>query len=187
MHAFRSAHNGIGRTGLDAQRTADALTFHHTSGGGGLFYTMLRIEGKDFALKQACEPPDTALAAGRTLVNVRKIVRDGLRIGAAARISAFRALRLRKQGINGIDRIHASNRPPLSLASCLEAAAHPLGGDLLLHGVLCQTLGKTGEVHLVQGLILVETGEYVASLTGLGIHVRLQTLRAYFLQHALHG
>ncbi len=45
---------------------------------------------------------------------------------------------------------------------------------------------KRGKVHPVERLVLVEAGEHDAPLAGRGIDLRLQTLRADLLHHALH-
>jgi len=46
---------------------------------------------------------------------------------------------------------------------------------------------QEGEVHSIQGLVLVKAAEDEAFFACTDVDVALQALRANFLQHALHG
>src|SRR6185503_8736352 len=68
-----------------------------------------------------------------------------------------------------------------------HAVAQPAGAEFLRQGILLQAFIQALEIDLVERLVLVEAGEYVARFAGNRIAVRLQALRADLLHHALHG
>ena len=56
--------------------------------------------------------------------------------------------------------------------------ADPARRELLLHAVLTEPRVQHAEVHVIERLVLVVAGEHHALLTGPGIAVELETLRA---------
>ena len=65
-------------------------------------------------------------------------------------------------------------------------ARDPARCQLLLHGVLPQARVESRKVDLVERLVLVEAREHVADFARGRVAMRLQTLRADLLHHALH-
>ena len=81
----------------------------------------------------------------------------------------------------------ASCNSCFDLSGFFQAMTDPAGCQLFLDAVLAQSRCQSAEIDLVERLILIEAGEYVGDLSGLGVLVRLQALRANFFHHALHG
>src|SRR5580658_1985898 len=71
-------------------------------------------------------------------------------------------------------------------AEVVETAVDPQLRQLLLKGVLAETLPEGAEVDVVERLVLVEAGEHDRLGAGRGILLHLQALRADLLHHALH-
>ena len=51
VHLFRSSNNCVDRTGLNAQRTADAFCLYYESLLGRMRWTALRVEGERRLIK----------------------------------------------------------------------------------------------------------------------------------------
>ena len=96
MHLFGCTGNRIYRAGLQAQRAADANIFVDESDSGRLEYDIL-VKRFEFDTEQIRQLAYTFFAAGRTMIDVRFFVGNGLRIGPATGIAALSALRLRQQ------------------------------------------------------------------------------------------
>ena len=63
---------------------------------------------------------------------------------------------------------------------------NPSRGQLFLNAVLAQTRRQAAEINLIKRLILIEAGEYISDFSCFGVFMRLKTLGAYLLHHALH-
>ena len=100
MHALVAAHDRIGRAGLDAQGAANAPALVNHDHAAGAFDAKSRVERAHRLAGQRRQTSDPLGAAGRTLVNARLAVGDGLGVGRAVGITAARALRLRQGGVN---------------------------------------------------------------------------------------
>ena len=62
-------------------------------------------------------------------------------------------------GPSGLSRGAPASQP-------FEAAVHPLGRQLFLDAVLAEPVAQDREIHLIQGLVLVEAGEHHCLLAG---------------------
>ena len=63
---------------------------------------------------------------------------------------------------------------------------NPARGQLFLNAILAQTRRQAAEINLIKRLVLIETGEYIGDFSCFGVFMRLKTLGAYLLHHALH-
>ena len=104
MHVFGGSQNGIDRTGLDAERAADAgLLIDY---GDQRHIEMLAVFGIEFqhlGVEQVGECDDGRLSTGRALIDRRLAIGDGFGVGPAAWKSALPTLGLRQQGVDLID------------------------------------------------------------------------------------
>lgn len=99
VHQLGCAGNRIHRAGLCAQRAADAEIFVDERDRRGLEHDVY-AERLECDAEQIRQLADAFLAAGRTLVDVRLMVGDGLGVRPATGIAALAALRLRQDGID---------------------------------------------------------------------------------------
>ena len=95
MHALVGAHNGIGRAGLDAQRTANAPVFIDPHHGAGRFGAVIRVEWRGRALGDVRQALNTGLSARWALVDVGLTRCNGLGVTPAIGVAATGALGLR--------------------------------------------------------------------------------------------
>ena len=102
VHLFRCANYCVDRTGLHAQRAADANLFVDNRQRTRPFDAIGGIERNHRFAEQRSEACDTFGAAWRALVVIGFAVCDGLGIRTACGITALRALRLGQQIFNAI-------------------------------------------------------------------------------------
>ena len=95
MHLLGRPENGIHRTGLDAQGTADAGLLVDDCHRLRFFDAPFGIWGQWIAPQQIGEGDYRALAARRTAIDLRLSACYGLRVGTASCVAALTALRLR--------------------------------------------------------------------------------------------
>ena len=94
------ADDGVDRTGLDAQGTADAGVFDYDR---HLFRFLLGIQRFHFAAKQVGQLAYAIHAPRRTLVDVCLARGNRLRVGFATGVAALTALRLRQDRLDLLD------------------------------------------------------------------------------------
>jgi len=102
VHVFVRAHDGVDRTGLDAQRTADAVGFIDARDQQRARFAAFQVQGQDGGLEQGGKRGDALVAAGRAAVDRGCALGDGVGIGPAAVIAALGALRLGQQGVDAV-------------------------------------------------------------------------------------
>ena len=107
VHELGGADDGVDRTGLDAQRATDAQFLADEGRGARLLGAVGWIEGLERHVQQRRECANPRFAARRALVDVGLAARDRLGIRPAARVAAFRALRLRQQRVDLVCGRHA--------------------------------------------------------------------------------
>jgi hypothetical protein len=105
VHALRRADDRIDRTRIDAERTADAQRLVDDGDLQWPFAPVRRIQRQVRPLQQRGKLRDADCAAGRALVDLGA-AGDRLRIRAAALVAALRALRLRQQRVDVLDKGH---------------------------------------------------------------------------------
>jgi hypothetical protein len=110
MHLLGGTNDRVHRACLDAQGTANASTFVDYCGAACVVPAKRRIERFEVNAQQHGKPTNCMVAAWRTLIDVGVSLRHCPSIGAAIRVSALGALRLRKPGINRIDIDRARHR-----------------------------------------------------------------------------
>ncbi|MNT47263.1 hypothetical protein D3C72_1839620 [compost metagenome] len=102
VHMLVGAHDGVHRTGLDAQRTADAMGFVDAGDQQRAGFAAGQVQGQGGGVQQGGQCGDAFVAAGRTAIDRGGAIGDGVGIGPAAVVPALGALRLRQQGINAV-------------------------------------------------------------------------------------
>src|SRR5699024_10279837 len=103
VHLFGGSDDGVGRTDLDAARTADTFVLANEGHTGQVHAAAFGVERLVRHAGQLGQPGGGLLAAGRAAIDVGLAGGNGLGIGAATVVTAAPALGLRQQGVNGID------------------------------------------------------------------------------------
>ena len=96
VHALVGADDGVHRTGLDAERAADAMGLvdaRHQQRAG---LAARQVQRQDGLLQQRGQRGDAFIAAGRAAVDGGCAGGDGVGVGPAAVMAALGALRLRQ-------------------------------------------------------------------------------------------
>ncbi|MNV74252.1 hypothetical protein D3C71_1674570 [compost metagenome] len=109
VHVLVGAHDGIDGTGLDAQRTADAMRFIDAGDQQRTRFAALKIQRQGRGLQQRGQRGNALIPAGRAAVDGCRAFRDGLGIRPTTVIAALGTLRLRQQSVNTVrkqTRIH---------------------------------------------------------------------------------
>ena len=104
VHHLVAAHDGVYRTGLDAQRAANAPGFVNDGHGARPFNTVGWIQRKCRQAGDLCKKRDAFSAARRALVDGGQAGCNGLRIGRAVRKTAPCALRLGQCRKNAVEK-----------------------------------------------------------------------------------
>lgn len=102
VHVLCAAHDGVYRTGFEAQRAPDAprLVDHREQSRAFLAAGGVKRQGR--ATGELGKPNDALLAARRAPVDLRFTARHGFGIGSAIGVSAARALRLRQSVVQRV-------------------------------------------------------------------------------------
>ena len=100
VHQLIGTQDGIGRTGLDAQRAANAPVFIYQRQRARAFGAMCGVKWAQRLAGERSQAGHACLAARRALVYACFALGDGLRVMRAIRKAAARAVRLRQSGIN---------------------------------------------------------------------------------------
>ena len=102
MHVLVGADDGVDRTGLDAQRAADAVRLVDAGHQQRTGLAAAQVERQGGRLQQGGERGDAFVAARRAAVDGGVAGGDGIGIGPAAVIAALGALRLGQQGVDAV-------------------------------------------------------------------------------------
>ena len=103
MHQLVAADDRVDRTGLDAERAADAPVLVDDREPARTLEPVLGVERQRLAGGEGGQSRDALGAAGRTLVDGGLAARDRMRVGMAIGIAAARALRLRQGLVQAFD------------------------------------------------------------------------------------
>ena len=99
VHHLVAAKNGVGWTGVQTQRAADAPSLVNHCHGAGAFVAVNWVQRQDGQAGDGRQPLNAFSTAGRALVDGSTTGGKGLRVGGTVRVATARALCLRQNGI----------------------------------------------------------------------------------------
>jgi hypothetical protein len=95
VHQLARAENGIHRTGIDALAAADAKGFVYHGTRPRFVIAVSRVQRFDREMQQRGQRPQGDITARRTLIDIGGAGGERFGVGAATRVTALGALRLR--------------------------------------------------------------------------------------------
>lgn len=111
VQRLRSTDDAVDRTSIEAQRAADACSFVDAGQPQFAFNPMNGIDSDDRGASDHGQASYALGAAGGALINAGLLVGDRLRVVAAIRETATRALRLRQRVVDSFDQASAGFHP----------------------------------------------------------------------------
>lgn len=131
MHTFVGADDGIHRTGLNAQGTADAVLFVDAGNPQRARQAARQVQRNDRAVKQRGQRGDARFAAGRASVDARCPIGNRLGIRPATVKPAFCALGLGKAGVDAVSEVVHGTKRQVEGRSCWRMNAAIFGSMMV--------------------------------------------------------
>ena len=100
MHQLACAEYGVHRTGIDALAAADAKGFVYHGARPRFVLAVSRVQRFSREMQQRGQRLKSDIAARRTLVDIGGAGGERFGVGAATRVTALGALRLRQPGVD---------------------------------------------------------------------------------------